>query len=109
MSLTHEDFEMKGQIENLLVCSECLSWICNGDATGLDYFYDEVEAEERLNLIVEGERRLSQRYLSVSFSADDSHRDQEFSKSPCECCGTDLYGARFAMQGLTREEADHAA
>ena len=100
---------MKGQIENLLVCSECLSWICNGDATGLDCSYDDVRSEERLNLITEGESRLMKRYLSISFSTDDSHRDQEFCKSPCECCGDDLYGARFAMQGLTREESDHAA
>lgn len=65
------------------VCMDCAAWLANGDATGLDYYYDEAESQQRLDAIQEGEREIVRRYGQIHVVA----HSLEFFNGSCACCG----------------------
>lgn len=77
------------------MCTECASWIENGDATSLDYHYPEDEAAARLKEIQDGEDELIQDGYQAM--AGDTNQDLEFSHERCACCDTTLAGYRHRM------------
>jgi hypothetical protein len=89
--------------DDFMVCTDCLMIIANDDASGLDYSLGEEEAEVReqeiRGAITEIQREEGQ------IAVGDSDRDDEFSPSPCACCGTRLAGARHhcVILGSDRE------
>lgn len=85
-------------LDTIQVCEDCLMAIANGDYTGLDYWYPEAEAEERHREIDAGIASFS----PATLHPGDDH--DEFSRRPCECCGSDLAGARHEVIVLGEEE-----
>jgi hypothetical protein len=79
---------MKILQDDLLLCIDCTMAAVNDDYTGLDYHYNEQEAEIRQREIVAGLERLGP-HLCM-----DSKEDEEFSTRPCACCGSRLHGRR---------------
>lgn len=77
------------EVGSYMVCMDCYATILTGDATHLDYYYDQKEADKRLEEIEKGMEQLS----SEGTMHDGNDRD-EFSKYPCACCGTPLHGER---------------
>ena len=69
------------------LCDDCVSYLVNGDLTGVDYYLEGDEAAARCREIESGARRLG--YVSV-----DSEVTDEFSREECDCCGTGLAGGR---------------
>ncbi len=80
-------------IDKIEVCEDCLMPIMYGDFTGLDYYYSPEEADARADEIEAGMDRLSERGALVN---SDLH-GAEFSKFPCQCCGSKLHGRRHAI------------
>lgn len=80
-------------IDKIEVCSDCLSPIMYGDFTELDYYYSSDEADARAAEIEAGMNKLSERGALVNSDLDGA----EFSKFPCECCGSKLHGRRHAI------------
>jgi len=89
---------MKVNIENIVVCEDCIQAIVNDDYTGLDYHYNEQEAEQRHNEIVAGILALSALGHIVTTGEED-----EFSSRPCDCCLSRLAGARFYCSTLIED------
>ncbi|XKF16609.1 hypothetical protein LL947_05615 [Halomonas sp. BLK-85] len=77
----------------LMVCSDCLMIIANDDATGLDYYLSDRDAAAREQEIRAAILELgsNERYIAVG----NSQFDDEFSSSPCACCGVRLAGPRY--------------
>lgn len=75
---------------DFMVCEDCLHAIAYDDYTGLDYHYDEKEAYKRMREIKNGIHD-----AKGSISRGDSEKDVDFSRAPCECCGSGLAGGRF--------------
>ncbi len=82
-------------LDELFVCPDCWSWLINGDATGLDHHYRGHEADVRLVQIQEGEADLMRTYGSLHMGC--ALWDDEFSSTPCDCCGSRLAGERHHM------------
>ena len=80
------------------VCIECLSWLANGDATGLDYYHDADTANARLAAIQEGERVLLEEYGQLHIHDGESIA---LSMQPCDCCQTVLHGERWPIWSYT--------
>ena len=78
-----------------MVCMDCYVLILTGDATHLDYYYDEVEADERLDEIESGISR-----LSSEGSLHDAENRDEFYKYPCDCCRSTLHGERREIRSF---------
>ena len=78
--------------DDFMVCTDCLMIIANDDASGLGYSLGEEEAEARELEIREAIAEIRQDEGQIAVG--DSNRDDEFSSSPCACCGTRLAGAR---------------
>ena len=73
----------------LRVCDECLLFIANGDLP------EDPEREEEIIAGVES-------FAPGHVAAGDSDNDDEFSRRPCDCCGTRLAGSRhdaFVLNG----------
>jgi phosphoribosylaminoimidazole (AIR) synthetase len=75
--------------DEYMVCADCIVVIATGDYTALDYCYQADESEKRMKEINSG---LSQAGGYVL--GGESDRDEEFSRRPCDCCGSSLHGAR---------------
>src|SRR5690554_5571867 len=88
---------------DFMVCTDCLMIIANDDASGLDYSLGEEEAEVREQEIRRAITEIQREEGQIDVG--DSDRDNEFSPSPCACCGTRLAGARHhcAILGSDRE------
>lgn len=84
-----------------LVCSECYHYAETGDATSLDFYYEEREAKERLDVIEAGLAELSFNFHErlVNLVADQSYCE-EFSTKACECCGDTNAGERHKLIAL---------
>jgi len=80
-------------IQELRVCSDCLQAIANG----LDSL-EGVETPERLAEIESGMAKLRP-FLAVTSD------EFGFSRSDCDCCGSELYGDRYGAAVLGPEEA----
>ena len=79
---------MPTEIDRIWVCEDCQSVIGSGDRSGLDYWYSPEEAENRAREIDAGIEAFAPAYLFMSDGYD------EFSRSPCECCGSTEAGTR---------------
>ncbi|MBS9403675.1 hypothetical protein KG088_08530 [Halomonas sp. TRM85114] len=77
--------------DQFMVCPDCLMIIANDDASGLDDSLSEKEAVEREQEIREA---IAETQREGQIAVGDSERDDEFSVSPCACCGTRLAGQR---------------
>lgn len=77
-------------IERREVCTDCAMWISNRDLSCLDLF-DEVEASSRYNEIVESVDKLP------GHPVVEEVESQDFSKNPCQCCGSPLAGFRHTV------------
>lgn len=90
---TEDEEEIETPEPDARVCVDCLMAIANDDYSGLDYYYDEAEAETRMAEIKEGIWSLSEEgkyHLAVG-------DDEGFSWSGCDCCGSDLGGERHGI------------
>jgi len=70
-----------------MVCADCFPIIANGDASHLDYSYDETEAAKRLEEIDAG--------LKAAGFLSPGTETIEFSTYRCDCCGSNLAGTRY--------------
>lgn len=96
--------------DGLQLCEDCTIAAVNGDFTGLDYHYgtglDRYDrkvgpsADERMAEIVKGLEALGP-HLVPNFDSETNRGIDEFSRSPCDCCGIKLHGGRheFAVLG----------
>lgn len=87
--------------ETYRVCEDCFVLEANGDASSFDYHYSGEEAERRLMECQGGMAELTK---------DGGHlvageQTDEFSRWSCECCGTQLAGARYELHLLKSEGA----
>lgn len=80
--------------DNFMVCGECLQALINDDYTSLDYYYDEAESTARMEAIQQG---IDDICIDGYACLGDSDKDEDFSRSPCECCHTALHGSRYHM------------
>ena len=83
---------MKILDDNFMVCVDCILAIANGDYSGLDYSLPESEADRRMEEIEQG--------IDAAGGYDgyivpgDAEKEEEFSSSDCDCCGSHLAGSR---------------
>lgn len=91
--------------DDLWLCTDCLLAAVNDDYTGLDYHYDEQEADKRMKKIQAGLDELGT-HLVPDFDSDTGEGIEEFSRTTCDCCGEWRAGERhrFAVLG-EKEEA----
>lgn len=90
-------------LDKVWVCVDCLLWLTNADASGLDSTFDEDEAARRLVEIQDGDKALRASYgEGVQLVNGDSDEDAEFSATPCAGCGSRLGGARYPFVVLQR-------
>lgn len=82
------------------VCTECLQWLANGDATSLDHYYDQDTAAARLEAIQYGERQLVQEYGQIHIG-DTESESESWSNRPCDCCTMTDKGARYPIATYT--------
>lgn len=76
--------------DEFMVCADCTPVLANGDYTHLDYYYSFVhECEAVIERINKGMDNAGG-YIALG----DREKDDEFSRSRCDCCGTHLAGAR---------------
>jgi hypothetical protein len=83
-------------LENLMLCGDCHLIHGTGDASFLSYQYgnDDVAVDARLNEITEGLTKLAEEHNRMFFQNVDE-LTEEFSKQPCDSCGTNLAGQRI--------------
>lgn len=83
---------MKVIQDDLWLCQDCTMYAVNGDTSG-------IESEKREREVVEGVNSLGP-HLVPDFG-DDGEGEEEFSRTPCDACGTRLAGSRtrFAILG----------
>lgn len=86
--------------DDLWLCVDCLTVAVNGDASGLDFSYDEEEAAAKLRDIEEGLEALGP-HLVPDFDSETGDGHEEFANMGCDCCGSQLAGEmhRFAVLG----------
>lgn len=79
--------------DGLMLCEDCLMVACNGDASG-------IESDERVAAVNKGLDALGP-HLVPDFDNETERGIHDFSRSPCDCCGTRLHGSRheFAILG----------
>jgi hypothetical protein len=75
--------------DSFMVCTDCLGFIADDDLTGLDYHYSKMESKQRIHEITIGAAN-----ADGVISVGNSRKDNEFSRSPCECCQSILAGSR---------------
>ncbi len=93
---------MKVDLENLWLCQDCVQAAVNGDFTGLDYSYEEDEAEDRMREIESGLETLGPN-LVIDFDEnntwhqcdDCNHRFiDEAESTACHECGSEDVSVR---------------
>ena len=84
-------------IIELEVCPDCLMVIANGDYSGIDYYLNGQEADDRCKAIDDGMADW-QGYGGRLVACDSE--SSSFSKTPCDCCGDDLHGDRYPVNLL---------
>lgn len=79
--------------DDLWLCTDCLLYAVNGDTSG-------IESDKREKEVVEGVNALGPN-LVPDFDSDTQDGIEEFSRTPCDACGTRLAGERhrFAILG----------
>lgn len=76
------------------VCTDCIMAIANDDYTGLDYHYDEDEANQRMDEINQGMKALGPNIVCMNVEPDS------FDVSPCDCCSSKLAGERHYIADI---------
>jgi hypothetical protein len=71
--------------EPIMVCSDCLIFIANGDLTGLDYSPGGKGAEERAAAIIAGCEEWSDKGAHLCATSDEK-TDDTFSRRACGVC-----------------------
>jgi len=66
--------------EDWLVCDTCACYIANGDASSLDYYYDEEKALEVFRTM---NKSLEETHGYAVLSSEEPY---DFSNSRCDCC-----------------------
>ena len=79
------------------VCDDCIMAIANDDYSGLDYHYDEEEANERMERIQQGMKGLGSNTVCMDDEPD------EFSVISCDCCGDHLAGRRHYVADISED------
>ena len=85
---------MKIKLDGLQFCADCLMAACNGDYSSFDDA--QIEAAKK------GLKRLGP-YVVPAFDSETGEGITEFSRSPCDCCGSDLAGSRHEFAVLEPE------
>ncbi len=92
-------------ITKLQVCYDCHTYV-TGDLTPFDYHYSPEESEIKINHIEQCLTELTEQYGYVT-NGDVVWNTDEFSSQKCECCYSDLAGARltiiFIKTGVTND------
>ena len=83
--------------DEFMVCVDCLMVIANSDYSGLAI--DPETEDQRTKDINDGFES-----IDGHICCGDSERDQEFSWSDCDCCGSSLGGSRHHCVILGDEE-----
>lgn len=83
-------------LQNLMLCDDCHGYHNTGDATFLSYQYgqDDTAIDARLNEITNGLTKLAEENNNMFFQNVDES-PEEFSRQPCDSCGTSLAGQRI--------------
>jgi len=92
-------------IDDLSVCVDCAMFIANGDLTGLDYAFDEKEADERQAAILAGISKETKAGGHWVMSGDENE-ESSFSRSACDCCDTSLGGDRLKAAVIYPNQKD---
>lgn len=79
---------MEIEIDGLMFCDDCMIAACNDDYSGMN---DERAREVSASLSEMGH------HLVPSFDSDSGDGVEEFSWSPCDCCGSKLGGGRHSF------------
>jgi hypothetical protein len=88
--------------DNLWLCEDCLMAAVNDDYSGLDYSYNPAEAEQRMEEIQDGLRKLG--WVTPDFDAETGEGIDDFSSRRCDCCGSNLAGERHRFVILGEDE-----
>lgn len=88
-------------LENLMLCDDCHIYHGTGDASFLSYQYgnDDTAIDARLNEIADGLTRLGEEHNNMFFQNVDVE-PEEFSRQPCDCCGSNLAGGRIHYSAI---------
>jgi len=78
---------------NLWFCQDCLHGAVNNDYTGLDYYLEPEQAEQRMKVIKAGLQALNGHPVP-------NDKQDDFSRVPCDCCGEKLHGERYGFNLL---------
>jgi len=89
--------------EKMMVCRACADYLCS-DMDSLEYYYpDEKERQEVINRIEAALTDYEGQDFHLFFDENGELEVDEFSKSPCELCGSNLAGMRVAVVPLRLE------
>lgn len=85
--------------DDLWFCVDCTIAACNGDFSGLDYYYGDA-ADTRQSEIVDGLAAWGP-HLVPDFDSNEAEGILEFVRGSCDCCNSPLAGSRhrFAVLG----------
>jgi hypothetical protein len=84
-----------------MLCDDCHLFHGTGDASFLQYQYgqDDHAIDARLTEITEGLTKLAEENNNMFFQNVDEPAE-EFSKHPCDSCGTNLAGGRIHYSAI---------
>ena len=84
------EIPMPEQLDEWSVCTDCLMYIVNDDATGLSHHMTDEEVDERIAMM---DKALEEAGGHAVFGA----ADLGFSRTSCDCCRTPLHGDRHVV------------
>jgi hypothetical protein len=87
--------------DDLWLCDDCTIYAVNGDMSG-------IESERRERQVVEGVNELGP-HLVPDFDSETDDGIEEFSRRPCDACGTRLGGGRHRFAVLGEETRENPA
>ncbi len=87
-------------IKHYKACNDCSPILANGDASHLDFFYTQKDADEMLVKINDGIAAVVERDgVTLSIGSPDNYEGSTV--EPCSFCGTKLRGERIEVLGFT--------
>lgn len=86
--------------DDLWFCTDCYMLEMTGDTSSFDYYYgDGQKADVRIREI-ENELKRFDGHIVADNDAETGEGIEEFSRRYCDCCNTNLAGARYRMAVL---------